>query len=162
MMLRADAIKPGGTRLAIWRRRAVRVRSLAPIAGRRRAGKRTSRVGRERGQPFIDRLGELYPHGRFEVRRFRPNIVVTQTSDERSFVENAWVGQTLAIGGDVRLGVTGLCGRCVMTTLAQGDVPKDPEILRTAARHNQAHVGFYVAVVRGGTIRRRDVVRPVA
>jgi len=49
-----------------------------------------------------------------------------------------------------------------MTTLAQGDLPKDPEILRTAARHNDVHVGVYAAVVRGGTIRRGDVVRPVA
>jgi len=54
-------------------------------------------------------------------------------SGERAFVENAWVGQTLAIGDKVRLSVTGPCGRCVMTALAQGDLPKDPEILRTAA-----------------------------
>src|SRR5213592_3168988 len=100
----------------------------------------------------LDRLGELYPQGRFEVRRFRPNIVVAPASGERTFVENAWVGQTLAIGDEVRLSVTGPCGRCVMTTLAQGDLPKDPEILRTAAQYNHVHVGVYAAVVRGGTI----------
>jgi len=109
----------------------------------------------------LDRLGDLYPGGRFEVRRFRPNIVITPASRERSFLEDAWVGKTVAIGDDVRLSVTGPCGRCVMTTLAQGDLPKDPEILRTAARHNQVHVGVYAAVVRDGTIRRGDVVRPV-
>jgi hypothetical protein len=106
----------------------------------------------------LDRLGELYPRGRFEVRRFRPNIVVTPASGERIFVENAWVGHTLAIGDEVRLSVTGPCGRCVMTTLAQGDLPKDPEILRTAAQHNHVHVGVYAAVVRGGTIRRGDAI----
>ena len=109
----------------------------------------------------LDRLGDLYPGGRFEVRRFRPNIVITPASRERSFLEDAWVGKTVAIGDDVRLSVTGPCGRCVMTTLAQGDLPQDPEILRTAARHNQVHVGVYAAVVRGGTIRRGDVLRPV-
>ena len=107
----------------------------------------------------LDRLRELYPRGRFEVRRFRPNIVVTPTSDERAFTENAWVGHTLAIGDEVRLSVTGPCGRCVMTTLAQGDLAKDPGILRAAVEHNHAHVGVYAAVVRGGTIRRGDAVR---
>ena len=106
----------------------------------------------------LDRLRELYPQGRFEVRRFRPNIVVQLGSGEKSFAENAWVGRTLAIGTAVRLNITGPCGRCVMTTLAQGDLPKDPGILRTAAQHNQVNVGVYAAVARGGTIRRTDSV----
>lgn len=107
----------------------------------------------------IDRLRDLYPQGRFEVRRFRPNIVVEPPAGEKGFVENAWVGRTVAIGDEVRLSVTGPCPRCVMTTLPQGDLPKDPGILRTAAQHNQVHVGVYASVVRGGTIRRGDAVR---
>ncbi len=107
----------------------------------------------------IDKLRGLYPQGRFEVRRFRPNIVVEPGSRETDFVENAWVGQTLAVGNEVRLNVTGPCPRCVMTTLPQGDLPPDPGILRTAAKHNQANVGVYAAVVRGGTVRRGDPVR---
>jgi len=46
-----------------------------------------------------------------------------------------------------------------MTTLAQGDLPPDPGILRTAAQHNQVNVGVYAAVVRAGTIRRGDPIR---
>ena len=107
----------------------------------------------------LDRLRELYPQGRFEVRRFRPNIVVQLASDEKGFTENAWVGHTLAIGTAVRLHITGPCGRCVMTTLAQGDLSRDPGILRTAAQHNQVNVGVYAAVARGGSIRRGDPAR---
>ena len=107
----------------------------------------------------LDRLRELYPQGRFELRRFRPNIVVQLGSGEKGFAENAWVRHALAIGTAVRLNITSPCGRCVMTTLAQGDLPKDPGILRTAAQHNQVNVGVYAAVVRGGTIRRGDPVR---
>ena len=55
--------------------------------------------------------------------------------------------------------VTGPCVRCVMTTLAQGDLPRDPGILRTAAQHNKVSVGVYATVERGGTIRRGDAVR---
>jgi uncharacterized protein YcbX len=107
----------------------------------------------------LERLRELYPRGRFEVRRFRPNIVLKPASDERTFMENAWVGHTLAVGDEVRVRVTAPCARCVMTTLPQGDLPRDPGILRTAAQHNQVQVGVYAAVVRGGTIRRGDPVR---
>src|SRR2546422_5404939 len=107
----------------------------------------------------LDRLRELYPQGRFEVRRFRPNIVVQLASDEKGFAENSWVGHTLAIGTAVRLNIIGPCGRCVMSTLAQGDLPRDPGILRTAAQHNHVNVGVYAAVGRVGTIRRGDPVR---
>jgi hypothetical protein len=106
----------------------------------------------------IDRLRVLYPEGRFEVRRFRPNIVVATEPDAHGFVENDWIDHTAAIGDEVRLRVTGPCPRCVMTTLPQSDLPKDAGILRTAAQHNQANVGAYAAVITGGTIRRGDSV----
>jgi uncharacterized protein len=107
----------------------------------------------------LDRLRELYPQGRFEVRRFRPNVVVETANGVKEFVENAWIGHTVAIGDAVRVAVTGPCPRCVMTTLAQGDLPKDPGILRTAAQHNQVNVGVYASVLQGGEIRRGDSVR---
>ena len=106
----------------------------------------------------LDRLGALYPEGRFDSRRFRPNVVVATSEHVRGFAENAWTGRVVHIGADIRLRVTGPCGRCVMTTLAQGDLPKDSGILRTAARHNELHVGVYAAVLRGGRIRRGDAV----
>jgi uncharacterized protein YcbX len=71
---------------------------------------------------------------------------------EQGFVE------TVAIGEEVRLEITGPRGRCVMTTLSQGDLPKDPGILRAAAQNNEAKVGVYANVVPGGTIRRGDSV----
>ena len=62
-----------------------------------------------------------------------------------------------------------------MTTLAQEDLPADPGILRTAARHNRlvggegrgpegvyaASVGVYASVFKGGIVRRGDPVRVV-
>ena len=107
----------------------------------------------------IDRLRELYPQGRFEVRRFRPNIVVESSTGEKGFLENSWVGRTIAIGAEVRFNIIGGCPRCVMTTLPQGDLPKDPGILRTAAQYNQVNVGVYASVLQGGTIHRGDPVR---
>jgi uncharacterized protein YcbX len=109
----------------------------------------------------LDRLRALYPQGRFAVRRFRPNVVVQASGSQEGFIEQAWIGHTLAIGAEVRLRVMGPCSRCVMTTLAQGDLPKDPGILRTAAQHSGMHVGVYASVLRGGTVRRGDTIQPI-
>jgi uncharacterized protein YcbX len=108
----------------------------------------------------LDRLRELYPQGRFETRRFRPNMVVQTSEGERAFVEDTWIGKVVAIGETVRLKITGSCPRCVMTTLPQGDLPKDVGILRAAAQHNRANVGVYASVLRGGRVRRGDSVEP--
>jgi uncharacterized protein YcbX len=106
----------------------------------------------------LDRLRALYPPGRFEVRRFRPNIVVTLDGAPQEFVENDWVGRTLRLGSEVRLRITRPCGRCVMTTLPQSDLPADPGILRSAVQHNRGNVGVYATVVHGGTLRRGDAL----
>ena len=37
----------------------------------------------------IDWLRALYPQGRFEARRFRPNIVVAIPGEDQGFVETA-------------------------------------------------------------------------
>ena len=118
----------------------------------------------------LNHLQELNQQCRFDVRRYRPNLVVKTISDAKGFSENAWVGHTLAIGDEVRLRVTDPAPRCIMTTLAQGDLPHDLDILRTVARHNQvsvpalggkarACVGIYAFVLKGGVIRRGDPVR---
>ena len=107
----------------------------------------------------LQRLHELYPEGRFAVPRFRPNVVVKPTDGSSGFTENVRLGRTVAIGKSVRLKIDLNCARCVMTTLAQRDLRKDPGILRTAAQHNQVNVGVYASVLQGGKIRRGDSIR---
>jgi uncharacterized protein YcbX len=104
----------------------------------------------------LAKLSELSPGTRFEPRRFRPNIVVESPAGAEGFAENDWPGKVLAIGDEVRLKVTMPTIRCVVTTLAQDDLPADPTVLRTAAQHNSANVGVYAMVERGGTIKRGD------
>ena len=113
----------------------------------------------------IDRLRELYPEGRFEVRRFRPNIVVDLASSgeekkkKKDFIENLWVGKKLKIGEDIVLRVIAPCTRCVMIILPQADLPRDLGILRTVAQYNRVTAGIYATVHGGrGTIHRGDQV----
>ena len=109
----------------------------------------------------LDSLRTSYLDGRFESRRFRPNFVIETSPELKGFPENQWDEKILEIGDEVKLKITGPCGRCVMTTLAQGDLPKDAGILKTAAKTNQARVGAYASVLQGGAVRRGDIVRIV-
>ncbi len=106
----------------------------------------------------LDSLRRACPEGRFEVRRFRPNMVLRLESPASDFPEDDWLGRTLRVGAEVRLRVERPCPRCVMTTLAQADLPSDPDILRTAAKLHKADVGAYASVLSGGTVRRGDAV----
>ena len=113
----------------------------------------------------LERLGELQPGSRFDVRRFRMNVVVETPTD--GFVENSWLGRALDVGGGVRLNVVIPDPRCVMTTVAQEDLPRDPQVLRTLAQHNRIDVagaglypcaGVYAVAESSGTIRKGERV----
>ncbi len=107
----------------------------------------------------LDSLRGLYPEGRFETRRFRPNLVIETAAGCQGFPEHEWAGKVLSIGSEVKLKITGDCGRCVMTTLSQGDLPRDTGILKAAAKHNQARVGVYASVLQSGVIRTGDTIQ---
>ena len=106
----------------------------------------------------LDALRSASPHSRFEIPRFRPNIVVALPDGVEGFPENDWAGHTVSIGDEVQLAISEPCPRCVMTTVSQGDLPKDPDVLRTVVQRNAGNVGVLASVVRGGRIRRGDVV----
>lgn len=107
----------------------------------------------------LSHLQALVPNSRFEARRFRPNFIVEVPDNTLGFVENGWVGRTLAVGEQVRIRVEQPCSRCIMTTLSQADLPADSNILRAAVEHNQANVGVYASVIQGGQVHRGDAVR---
>ena len=117
----------------------------------------------------LDALRVARPQSRFEPRRFRPNLVVRGETHACGFIENDWVGHVLWIGADLALRVLIPTMRCVMTTLAQDDLPHDADVLRGAVAVNLIEgpyrkkypcVGVYASlarkVSRGGRIRRGD------
>lgn len=101
-------------------------------------------------------------------RRFRPSILL-DTPGLDGFPENEWAGRTLTIGrGDeaVRITVGDPAPRCVMTTVAQPDLPREPGVLQTIATENRltnplgtfACLGCYASVATAGTIAAGDPV----
>jgi uncharacterized protein YcbX len=111
----------------------------------------------------LAQLSEFEPQSRFDARRFRMNVIVDTPA--RGFVENHWLGHRLAIGDDVRIAVAMPDPRCVMPSLAQEELPRDPGVLK-ALGHNRIDVagalypcaGIYAVVEAGGTIRGNDRV----
>jgi len=113
----------------------------------------------------LDHLSSLRPASRFDERRFRMNMILR--TGATGFVEDAWVGRRLEIGNDVRVDVAMPDPRCAMTTLRQGDLPEDVDVLRTLTRHNNIRAGnlgnlpcagVYASVESAGTVRVRDQI----
>jgi uncharacterized protein len=97
-------------------------------------------------------LAALVPDSEFDLRRFRPNVVVAVGDDvEGEFPEQSWLGRKLHVG-DVELEVTASCPRCVMVTRGQGHLAEDRQVLRTIVRHAGQNIGVYANVVRPGTL----------
>ena len=113
----------------------------------------------------LDQLRVSCPQSRVDERRFRMNVVVGTKAP--GFLENGWVGKDVAMGATARVHVAMSDPRCVMTTLAQDDLPSDPEILRALVQYNKLQIGdtgqfpcagVYAVVAAGGTLRIGDAV----
>jgi MOSC domain-containing protein len=109
----------------------------------------------------LDRLNAIRPESRFDERRFRMNVTVG--THEPGLLENEWVDRALQVGDSVRLRGVMPDPRCVMITLAQHDLPKDVEILRTVNRYSSIEIpgiglrpcaGLYAVVESVGTLRK--------
>jgi uncharacterized protein YcbX len=100
-------------------------------------------------------LARHAPDSVFAAERFRPNVLVDVEMD--GFVEAEWVGKELQVG-DVSVRVTDHKTRCVMTTRAQGDLPKDLTIFKTVNAVNERRAGIELEPTSSGTIRLDDRV----
>jgi uncharacterized protein YcbX len=91
-----------------------------------------------------------------DVQRFRPNILVEATA-EQPFVEDAWVGCVLRLGG-MRMRVDKRDGRCVVITIDPVTAERNPAILRAVADERQGCLGVYGSTVEPGRVAVGDSV----
>lgn len=87
--------------------------------------------------------------------RYRPNLVIDTAGADR--VEDDWIGRRLKVG-DCILRVTHATERCVMPTLAQGDLPFLPGLLVALADASAACLGVYAEVESAGEMALGDGV----
>ena len=99
----------------------------------------------------------LYPDGDWQVRRFRPNVLVDIDGD--GWIEDGWCGRAQLRVGEVILQPQQPCVRCTMATRPQPGLDDDRDIFRTLARNHGGCFGAWTAVATGGTVRVGDEVR---
>lgn len=97
-----------------------------------------------------------HPTGRWDVRRFRPNIVVEAPGDD--WFEDAWIGAAVSVGPELRLSAARKASRCTMVTRPQPGLERDVDIFRTLAAVHGADFGVWASVSAPGAVRIGDPV----
>ncbi len=104
-------------------------------------------------------MSQLNPAANWDVRRFRPNVLV-DTGSTTGVTENDWVGRAIRIGDLVIKGELPTI-RCAMPMHAQADLPRDPSVLRTIVRKANQSLGLYASVIEAGSVATDDPVELV-
>jgi uncharacterized protein YcbX len=105
----------------------------------------------------LSALKSRNPSADFDTRRFRPNVLVETEKGIEGLVEAEWSGRTVRIGA-TRIKLEMPCVRCVIPTLDQPNLRKDPSVLRTIVRDAAQNLGAYATIAAGGTIALGDKV----
>lgn len=121
-------------------------------------------------------MAAAHPEGIWDVRRFRPNLLVATPPVSEAdhvgalpdepvlpgvahplFPEDGWVGATLGAGSG-SIGVVMPAVRCAMPNRAQPGFERDIDIFRTLNAHHGNHLGVYCESRSAGIVSVGDVV----
>lgn len=102
-------------------------------------------------------LKALNPASDWDVRRFRPNVLIETAPALTGLVEQAWIGRRIVIGG-ATMDCVGATPRCGAVTRAQAGLAADTGLLRTVVREADQNVGVYGMSAAAGAVRVGDAV----
>ncbi len=102
-------------------------------------------------------LKSINPQSDWDVRRFRPNVVIETDPGAEGLLEQAWVGRKLTLG-NATVDCSGTTPRCGAVTRTQHDLTADKTILRTIVKDADQNLGVYGVVVNSGELRIGDHV----
>jgi uncharacterized protein len=103
----------------------------------------------------LDHAAKRFPELEWDVRRFRPNVVVDGSIDP--FGEDAWAGREVTMG-DVTLAVRQPTVRCAMPLRAQPGLSRQRHLYDALEALHANHLGVYADVIEPGTVRVGDDV----
>jgi uncharacterized protein YcbX len=100
-------------------------------------------------------MNALSPASNFDVRRFRPNLLLDFQETGEPFPEQHWVGSKVSVGSAV-LEIVHTCPRCSMTTHGFADLPRDTTIMRSLVENSGGNLGVYAKIVTPGHVSAGD------
>ncbi|MFL9871340.1 MOSC domain-containing protein [Paraburkholderia megapolitana] len=100
----------------------------------------------------IRHLQTLVPGVQLDVRRFRPNVLISDDADTTGLLEETWLGKSVQIG-EVDLSIVMRCPRCVMVTREQFELKSEPSIMRSLVRHMGQCISVYGQIEVGGALQ---------
>jgi uncharacterized protein YcbX len=107
----------------------------------------------------LKKLQQLLPDTAIHRARFRPNFLVEIDGD--GFVDNNWIDKDLSLGS-LKCHVYDHTRRCIMVAHAQGDLPRDTEVIRTILKENDGRAGIALKALSSGIVRKGAAVAVLA
>jgi uncharacterized protein YcbX len=99
----------------------------------------------------------LDPGATWDVRRFRPNVVLESAAT--GFAEDQ-VGADPSVLGEATVWIRKATERCVLATRQQPGLPRDSAVLRALHRGHEGALGVYANPVRSGRVAVGDRLQP--
>ena len=109
----------------------------------------------------LETMKKNNPGSEFDIRRFRPNLLIDCVGEDHPFPEQQWVGKQLLIG-EVVLDIAHTCPRCSMVTQPLEELSQDAGIMRALVEQAEGNLGVYARVIQSGTVNVGDSARVVA
>jgi len=101
----------------------------------------------------------LHPASDWDVRRFRPTMVLETGEKEVGFLEDDWIGGRVVIGASATFEVFMKTVRCNMPTRLQPGLERDNAVARVLRDEHDFCLGVYAAFRQGGVVAAGDPVR---
>jgi hypothetical protein len=92
----------------------------------------------------------FHPDADWDIRRFRPNIVIDTVDSINGLAEQSWLDKTLHIGS-TQINCSSTAPRCGAVTRKQQDFGFDKSMLRTIVKEAEQNLGIY-ADINGSAI----------
>lgn len=100
----------------------------------------------------------LRPSSDWDVRRFRPTMLLETGDEQVGFVEDAWIGSRVIVGGGATFEVFMKTIRCNLPTRSQPGLERDTAVARLLRNEHEFCLGVYGAFRRGGLVATGDPV----